>query len=84
MAKPKRRYRSEMLGDVVAACRAMKIDPAMEILHEMTENADQYEPKFRVETFADLLQYVAPKKRSQDTTIHAGDSLAAVLSGFED
>jgi hypothetical protein len=37
-----------------------------------------------VETFADLLQYVAPKKRSQDTTLHAGDSLAAVLSSFED
>ena len=82
--KRKTRYRADMLGDVAAACRAMKLDPAMEILHEMTENAGQYEPKFRVETFADLLQYVAPKKRSQDTTLHAGDSLAAVLSSFED
>lgn len=54
----------------------------MEILHELTTRPEAYDDKFRLEMYSDLLQYVAPKKRSQDTTVHAGNSLAEILNNL--
>lgn len=78
----KRRFRPRLLGDVAAACKVMRTDPAMEILHELTTNPEKYDDKFRLDMYAELLQYVAPKKRSQDTTVNVGNSLAEVLSNL--
>lgn len=82
MPRRKRHFNASMLGDVAAACRHFKTDPAMEILYEMTERPEAYKDQFRVEMMAELLQYVAPKKKSQDVNVSGDLTLAGMLSNL--